>query len=64
MCAYGNCRSSEDGHLGTRSGTGQAEDEGQTGQVDTAPVERHEGQEEHGAYSGASRSSEPRHRGQ
>lgn len=36
-----------DGHLGTHSGAGQAEDEGQTGQVEAAPVERHEGSREH-----------------
>lgn len=39
------------------SGAGQARDEGQTGQVETAPVERLEGMGEHGACSGASGSS-------
>lgn len=55
MHTGGNC--SEDGRLGIHSGAGQAEDEGQTGQVETAPVEKHEDVREHSTRSGVSRRS-------
>lgn len=58
MYACGNCWSTEDGSLGMPGGAGQVENDGQTGQVEATPVERHGGMRECGASSGASSSSE------